>query len=398
MLEILTKLGSLTLQDSRWGFRMKRSLIVKTGWAVVALVALGAVGFVGRATLFAPTAAAEGTEPRSAQPVRVTRVALTSADRTETYTGTLRPQHEVPLAFRLPGKVMARLVDVGDRVTAGQIVARLDATDARLQLEAADAELSAARTDLARAEADARRSQNLFAEGHVAKAALDLVLTAEAEARSRADRAEQSHRLADNQLSYTDLVAEEDGVVTATLAEAGQVLSAGQPVLSVAREGAMDVVFALPEQQRGLVQTATASAEIWGNADKPYVLTLRDVSPDADPLGRTYRVRMRLTAPDNEAGFGRTVTVRLRTSGAKPAVALPLAALINDGTGASVWRLPPDADHVERVAVEVVAVQAQVALLRGPLNEGDTIISLGAQKIDPARAVRVVETARTPES
>lgn len=398
MLEILTKLDELTLQDSQRGFRMKRSLIVKTGWAFAALVALGAAGSVGRAMLFAPTVEADEAGLRSTQPVRVTQVTLTSADRSESYTGTLRPQHEVPLAFRLPGKLVARLVDVGDRVKAGQVVARLDATDARLQLEAADAELAAARTDLARAEADARRSRDLFAKGHVAKSELDRAISAEAEARSRADRAEQSRSLAANQLSYTDLVAEEDGVVTATLAEAGQVVAAGQPVLSVAREGALDVVFALPEQQRGLLQTATASAEIWGDADKPYALTLRDVSPDADPLGRTYRVRMTLVAPDAEASFGRTATVRLRSSGAKPVVALPLAAVISDGTGASVWRLPKGADHVEQVVVELVAVQARVALVRGPLKEGDAVISLGAQKIDPDRAVRVVETAPTPES
>lgn len=377
---------------------MKRSIIVKAGWAFAALVALGVAGFAGRATLSAPIVEAEDTKLHTAQPVRLTRVALSLADRAESYTGTLRPQHEVPLAFRLPGKLVARLVDVGDRVTAGQVVARLDATDARLQLEAAEADLAAARTDFARAAADARRSQDLFAGGHVARAALDRVLSAEAEARARADRARQSHSLAANQLSYTDLVAEADGIVTAAPAEAGQVVAAGQPVLSVAREGALDVVFALPEQQRGLLQNATASAEIWGSADRPYALTLRDVSPDADPLGRTYRVRMTLAAPDAEATFGRTVTVRLRTSGAKPVVALPLAAVISDGTGASVWRLPQGADHVERVAVEIVAVQARVALLRGPLKEGDGIISLGAQKIDPARAVRVVETAPTPES
>lgn len=370
---------------------MKRSVIVKTGLAV-ALVALGAAGFALRG---APSAAEE-TAARPAQPVRVTRVALTTAGPIQTYTGTLRPQHEVPLAFRLPGKVVERLVDVGDRVTGGQVVARLDATDARLQLEAAKAELTAARTDLDRAEADARRSRDLFAQGHIAKAALDRVLSGAAEARSRADRAAQNHGLAANQLSYTDLIAGEDGVVTATLAEVGQVLPAGQPVVSVAREGAVDVVFALPEQQRDLLQTATASAEIWGEAGTPHSLRLRDVSPDVEPVGRTYRVRMTLSAPGES--FGRTVTVRLQSKQTGPTVALPLASVISDGSGASVWRLPPGADQVERVAVEVLAVQAQVAVLRGPLSEGDTVISLGAQKINPARTVRVVETTPTPES
>ena len=204
--------------------------------------------------------------------------------------------------------------------------------------------------------------------------------------------------LAANRLSYMDLVAETDGIVTGTLAEAGQVVAAGQPVLSLAEGDVLDVVFALPEQSRALLETAAARAELWGVPGKDYALTLRDISPDVEPVGRTYRVRMTLTAPDREAALGRTVTVRLTTSGAQPAASLPLASVINDGAGAAVWRLPPGADLVERVPVDLVTIQGGVALVRGPLVEGDSVISLGANKIDPSRPVRVVETVASPES
>ena len=381
---------------------MARSFIGTAGWTVVVLAALAVAGFAERdsfaALLPMPSTDAPVIAERPAQPVRVTRVTFSSEDMSDSYTGTIRPQHEVPLGFRMAGKLIARVVDVGDRVTAGQTLARLDDTDARLELEAADAEQAAARTDLSRAEAEVARSRNLFAAGHVAQAALDRATSAAAEALSRADRAGQMRALAANRLSYMDLVAEADGIVTGTRAEPGQVVAVGQPVLSLAEGDALDVVFALPEQSRDLLETAAASAELWGVSGKDYALALRDISPDADPVGRTYRVRMTLTAPDAEAALGRTVTVRLTTSGAQPAAVLPLASVVNDGAGAAVWRLRKGADLVERVPVDLVTIQGEVALVRGGLVEGDTLVSLGANKIDPSRPVRVVETAASPES
>jgi RND family efflux transporter MFP subunit len=381
---------------------MARSFIGKAGWAVAVAAALGLAGYTARDTLAGllpqPALDVAVVVERPAQPVRVTRVVFTAVEASASYTGTIRPQHEAPLGFRLPGKLLARSVKVGDRVNAGQMVARLDDTDARLELEAAAADLAAARTDLSRAEDDLARSRDLFAAGHVAQAALDRAISAAAEAQSRADRSERTHDLAVNRLSYTELVAEAPGIVTATFAETGEVMAAGQPVLTVAATEALDVVFALPEQRRHLLETAAADAELWGVEGTSYALTLRDISPDVDPVGRTYRVRMTMVAPDAAAALGRTVTVRLATAGGLPAATLPLAAVLNDGAGAAVWRLPPGTDLVERVPVEVVAIDGRAALLRGRLAEGDIVVSLGAHKIDPDRPVRVVETAATPES
>ena len=381
---------------------MARPFIGKAGWPIVVLAAMAATGYAARDSLAAlmpvPPMDAPVIAERAAQPVRVTRVTFASAERSDSYTGTIRPQHEVPLGFRMPGKLIVRLVDVGDRVTAGQLLARLDDTDAGLELDAAAAELAAARTDLVRAEADVARARDLFAAGHVAQATLDRATSAAAEALSRADRAGQMRALAANRLSYMDLVAEADGIVTATLAEPGQVVAAGQPVLSLAEGGALDVIFALPEQRRAVLETSGASAELWGVSGKAYALALRDISPDVDKVGRTYRVRMRLTAPDTDATLGRTVTVRLTTPDAQPAAALPLASVVNDGEGAAVWRLSSGAELVERVPVDLVTIEGDLALVRGGLIEGDVVISLGANKIDPSRPVRVVETAATPES
>jgi RND family efflux transporter MFP subunit len=338
------------------------------------------------------------TADRAPQPIRVTEINFEAASHTTSYTGTLRPHHEVALSFRLPGKLVERMVDVGDRVSAGQVIARIDDTDVRLELDLAAAEVEAARVDLQRAEAEKARSETLFSEGHVAQAALDRALSGAAQAVARRDRAERALELSRNKLDYTRLTADADGIVTATPADAGAVVGAGQPIVSLARTGEVDAVFALPEQDRAGFAAGTATATLWGVTGPAFALTLRDISPDVDPAGRTYRVRMTLDAPDAQTVLGRTVTVSVNLSSEAPAAPVPLAAVVNDGTGASVWRLNSGGTTVENVAVEIASISANVALIRGDLVEGDRIVSLGAHKIDPARPVRIVETYQAPES
>lgn len=276
--------------------------------------ALGAMGLAASARqdrlllALAPDApqAPVAVPDRPAQPVRVTVVSFAALEQAQTFTGTVRPRHEAALGFRLPGKIVARLVEVGDRVTAGQPLARIDDTDVRLDLAATRAEVTAVRTDLARARAEAQGTQGVFANGHVAQAALDRATSTKAAARSPLDRSERAAALAENRLAYTTLTTDTEGVVTEAPGEVGQVLAAGQPAVAVARMDALDVVFALPEQDRRSLEDAQASAILWGAADQPYALVLRDISPVMDPASRTYRVRMAVSAPDA------TMALRLR--------------------------------------------------------------------------------------
>jgi RND family efflux transporter MFP subunit len=276
-------------------------------------------------------------------------------------------------------------------------VARLDDTDIRLSLEAAEAEVTASQTDLARAVADSQRSQKLFDSGFVARAGLEKTVSATAQAQSRVDRALRLRDQASNALAYAALLADGPGVVTAVAAEAGQVVAAGQPIVTIAPTDKLDVVFALPEQMRTALDGATATAELWGEEGRAYPLSLRDISPDVDPAARTYRVRMALTAPDAAVALGRTMTVTLKGNAEAPVAELPLSAVINDGLGAFVWRVPPGGTAVQRVPVEVASLNGTAAAVRG-LAEGDLVISLGAHKIDPDRPVRIVETAAAAPS
>jgi RND family efflux transporter MFP subunit len=362
----------------------RRALAI-TAFVILSIGGLGAAG----AVLAPRDGKASVTAERPSQPVRVAEIAFTPATRAVTYTGTIRPRHEVAVGFRLPGKVVSRAVEVGDTVTAGMVLATLDDTDARLERDVAAAEAEAAQVDHRRARADIERARSLFEKGHVAQAALDRAISAESEAAARADRARRALALAESRLGYTRLLAPADGVVTATPGEAGQVVAAGTPVVTLAQGGAVDVVFALPEKDRDLLAGSTARAEIWGDTGPDQALTLRDIAPDADPQGRTYRVRMSLAAPGAGASFGRTVTVHVTIGAGAPVATVPLAAVLDTGAGPGLWRVT--GDRVERVAVEVVSVTGTAALIRGPLATGDHIVSLGAHKLDPDRPVRVVE-------
>ena len=366
----------------------------RRAWAILAFAVFSAAGLAATGALMVPwQSAASVPAERPAQPVRVSVITFQPSEHVTTHTGTIRPRHEVAMGFRVPGKVISRLVEVGDSVTQGQVLARLDDTDARLQRDLAAAEDAAARVDHHRTQADVARSRTLFAEGHIAQAALDRAVSAEAEAASRADRAAQSLSLAQNGLAYTQLLADADGIITATPAEVGQVVAAGTPILSLALAGAVDVVFALPETDRALLTDSTARGAIWGDEATEFTLTLRDISPDVDPVGRTYRVRMAMDAPRIGADLGRTVTVTLSSGSRAPVASVPLAAVLDDGAGPGVWRVR--GDRVERVPVTIASISDSFATIRGALQDGDVIISLGAHKIDPARPVRVVETQPT---
>jgi RND family efflux transporter MFP subunit len=368
---------------------MRIAVIVGAGIATV-----GGVGFWAGRDALAATETADVVAERPAQPVQVMTVAPVGMAEVATFTGTVRPRHEAALGFRIGGKLVERLVEVGAQVTAGQVLARLDDADARLDLATAEAEVAAARTDLDRAVAETGRAQDLFDRGHIAQAALDRATSAAAEASARLDRGEQRAAMARNALDYTTLRADADGVVLSTPGEAGQVVGASQTVVVVAETGAPDIVFALPEQDRGRLEGTTATAVLWGAEEETYPLTLRDVSPDVDPAGRTYRVRMTVQTDDPAVTFGRTATVTLAGDSAGAAgdgvIFLPLAAVMDEGSGPVIWRVV--ADRVEPVPVTILALLSDRIAVTGPLAEGDTVISIGAHKIDPDRPVRVVET------
>src|ERR1043165_2002790 len=218
--------------------------------------------------LLAGCEASTAPAPRSERPVQIQRVAFESENAAREFVGVVRARHETDLGFRVAGKIVTRIVNVGDRVRAGDVVARLDPQDAQLQTESASAELAAATSNVAQTAADHQRYTALRERGFASIADFDRKKLAKDEAEGRVERAKRSLELARNQLAYTELKADADGVITATLAEPGQVVAIGQAVARLAHHGEKEAVVALPESWLADARKARATVRLWHDRER----------------------------------------------------------------------------------------------------------------------------------
>nr|WP_246312599.1 efflux RND transporter periplasmic adaptor subunit [Aquabacterium terrae] len=333
------------------------------------------------------------------KPVFVTTVVDTASSQTRSFTAVIRARVETDLGFRTGGKVVDRLVEVGDVVKAGQALARLDPADHQLAMSAAADQAQAASVDAQQAASDEARLRRLLADGSVGSADHE---RQKARADAAAARLEQARRhldLARNRHSYTTLVAPYAGVITALRFERGQVVAEGQTVLSLAREGEREIVAELPEEWVGRVRTLVATATPWRDTNSSLRLVLRELSPVASAQGRTFRVRY-AAAPESRAlvadlPLGSTMQLNLSRQPAGPAAAvLPVTALVKASGSAGVWVLDGKETGLVFTPVQVVAIDDASVHVTG-LAAGSRVVSVGAQKLDAGITVRAIE--RTPE-
>jgi RND family efflux transporter MFP subunit len=329
---------------------------------------------------------------KAERPVQVQRVTFASEDATHEFVGVVRARYETDLGFRVAGKIVTRVVNVGDRISAGDVVARLDPQDLKLQVESAEAESAAATSSLSQAAADLERYTTLKTRGWASIADFDRKKATKDEAEGRLDRAKRSLDLARNQLDYADLKADADGVITATLVEAGQVVALGQPVARLAHRGEKEAVVALPETWLGEARSSRAMVQLWADPKRRFTARLRELSPQADAMTRTYAARFTIENPDDTVALGMTATVTLsRTSDASVAK-LPLAAIFNRGTGPSVYVVDKSSE-LELRPVMVAEFTEDAALVTSGIRDGDQIVTLGVQKLESGLKVRPVGAA-----
>jgi len=324
-------------------------------------------------------------------PVRVASV--TSGPRVieRQYTGTVKARYESDLGFRVGGKISARRVNVGDRVKAGSTIATLDAADFKLALEQQEAELAAAKSSRDTAIAAEERYETLKKKGWVAQAALDQRVAAADEAIARVLRAERALEVSKNQVTYTDLVADHDGVVTALNAEAGQVMAAGQVVARLARLDELEAVVPVPEHLLEEVKNAGAKVALWPNERRFYNARVREISPEADSTARTFDVRFSISDADANVQLGKTATVTLSETRAEAGVRLPLSAVSNDAKGAHVWIVNADDRTVARRAVAIASYDQESVMVATGLASGERVVTLGIHRLDEGSIVRIVE-------
>ena len=322
--------------------------------------------------------------PEPLRPVLTTVLGARAGNGEVSYTGEVRSRYETPLAFRIPGKIAARLVDAGAQVKAGEVLARLDPADTALTAAAATAQLELA-------DADVRRYRELRAKNFVSQSALDAKETSFKATRAQAD-------LARNQSAYTVLRADHAGVVELVSAEVGQVVAAGQAVIRVARTDALEVALAIPEARRSDLRLAKAAqVSLWSDDEASYAGVLRELSAVADAATRTYAARVAIVKPDDRVLLGMTAKVKFLRDKAEAAdisntsLAVPLSAIFQQDGQPALWIVGADQTLSLR-PVRVAAYGETTATLTGGVEAGERIVVAGVHRLSAGEKIKAVDS------
>jgi RND family efflux transporter MFP subunit len=369
---VLKKLGSLS---------RKYRIAILMG--AVAVIAIGVV--FGKDKKPLPL---DATSPRM---IRAFTVGSAGSDSME-YTGVIHARTESDLGFRVPGKIIEKLVKAGDHVKRGQALLRLDPTDLRLAANAARDAVEAARAQNKRAIADELRLRGLVAIKAVSVQEYEQAKSAADATTAQLNSALAYSRQLENQEGYAVLRAEADGVIMEVPADVGQVVGAGSVVVRLAQDGAREAVVNLPEGNTNFAKNR-AIASLYTDSGQTFPANLRELSAVADPLTRTYQARYSLDGVGRNAPLGATVTVHL--NGVARNVALqqyeiPVGALYDGGTGTSVWVINPDASSLSRRPVEVAKLGSETALVSKGLKPGERILALGAHLVKEGEKVKIL--------
>ena len=338
------------------------------------------------------TGCSRETEPvlPDIRPVRAVTVERQDFGETVTLTGHVRPRDEASLGFRIGGRMIERPVNLGDRVEAGQIIAKLEPLDELNALRSAQAALNSANGVVTRTRNDFERQQTLLGQGHTTRARFDQAQQELQTAESQVKDAEAQLQIAQDRVSFTELKADASGVITAVAAEPGEVVQAGRTIVQVARDGGRDAVFDVPAS---ILRTAPGDTEVTVSlADDPRVQatgSVREVAPQADPVTRNFQIRVSLENPPAAMRLGSTVTGRAKLPAA-PVIAVPASALTKYDSKPAVWIFDKSSQTVAIRTVEVRSYEPSSVVISNGLDSGDIVVTAGVQALYPGRKVRLL--------
>lgn len=328
------------------------------------------------------------------RPVRTMIAVLETASPLLRLPGDVRPRHETRAGFRVAGKIMAREVEVGQTVRPGQVLAKLEPADFHLAMQAQQAAAQAARTDLHLANIELERVAALRRNDFSTQAEFDRRKAVADSARSRLASAEAQLGQIRNQAAYATLVADYDAVVTAIEAEVGQVVSTGQPVIRLARPEEKEVVVAVPESRLRDVQAATVfHVTVAALPGRGWTGTLRELSPLADSVTRTFAARIALPVGEDGPALGMSATIEVAVEG-PPRVMIPLSAIHTRDDKPGIWVVEGEPPTPRRIEIETAGTEGNRVRVTSGLAGGERVIVAGANLVRAGRPVRLTEDAR----
>lgn len=340
--------------------------------------------------------ATSSIDPRTQAPlVRVAQVA-SGTQAEPSFSGIVAARVQSDLGFRVPGKILERLVDAGQSVKRGQVLMRIDPTDLKLAMQARNEAVAAATARARQTTEDEARYRDLVTAGAVSASAYDKIKAAADSARAELKAAQAQADVAHNETGYAVLLADADGVVVETLAEPGQVVGAGQVVVRVAHAGRREALIALPENLRPAIGSA-GRATLYGSGLSG-AAKLRQLSDAANPQTRTFEARYVLEGRLADAPLGSTVSIEIQGGRATPMIQIPVSALFDQGKGPGVWLVKAQEDQGQGLqaswrAVQVASLSGESAAIAGGLAAGDRIVVLGAHLLHEGEAVRLADGA-----
>lgn len=336
--------------------------------------------FLAAALLALAACSEEKAETREIlRPVKVVEIAQANDTRTLDYSGSVRARVEMNLGFRISGKISGRLVDIGEKVKSGDLLARIDPADYELAVQSARASLDAAERQVETAELARNRAEQLFVKNVSPKSQLEQAQLSYDQAVATRDTARSALDQAKNQVSYTDLKSDQNGIVTAINADVGQVVGSGTPVVTVAVDGEKEVLVAVPESDIAQFKPGKiVAAKFWSDAALTLRGRVREVAGSADQQSRTFAVRISLPN-DPKVLLGMTANIEASADSARQLVSIPLSALTKKDDQPIVWTVDRAAATVHSRPVKIADFVGDGVRIAEGLKPGDVVVSAGTQ-------------------
>ncbi len=316
---------------------------------------------------------------------------VTASTALNSYAGVVTARVQPQLAFRIGGKVIKRMVDAGDRVTRGQLLAELDPQDAQLQRSSAEAQLASAVSNERVAKAELARYQQLLAPNAISRSQFDQVENQYKSAVSALQQAKSQYNVATNQTDYTQLRAPTNGVVVQRLVEAGQVVAAGQSVYTLAAAGDREVLIGLPEQDVPRFRIGQAvTVTVWSQPDARFPAHVRELSPAADD-SRTFATRITFDNPNAPVDIGQSARVYAADARTASALSVPLSAVTAEQGAPYVWVLDPATSTIKRTMVTLGTYDRESVPVLSGLKPSDWVVVAGVQLLHDGQKIQAVD-------